>query len=234
LSLDADERPRPEDEAIAGALEALANPLRLAMLRDLRTPRMLTDVRLRPTAEGGPLLARQSVRRHLDRLLEARLLVARAPAADEPGATRYMVNHASLFALSEEVASLARLAPREEPSAATQTARLAASPLPAGPCLVLVHGPELGREFPLDADAPGPWRLGRRRDLEVPLDFDPYVSAVHAEVAREGTNHRLVDLPGSRNGTLLNFQALPRGARVLLRHGDVVGAGRSLLLYRAG
>lgn len=44
----------------------------------------------------------------------------------------------------------------------------------------------------------------------------------------------LEDLPGSRNGTTLNFLPLPRGGRSELHHGDLIGVGRSLRLFREG
>lgn len=50
-------------------------------------------------------------------------------------------------------------------------------------------------------------------------------------VARDGRS-LLLDLPGNRNGTLLNWKPLARGGVAELKAGDVVGVGRSLLVFR--
>ncbi|HWH08930.1 MAG TPA: helix-turn-helix domain-containing protein, partial [Candidatus Thermoplasmatota archaeon] len=64
-----------KDAALATTLAALANPVRLAILRQLRTPRALGDIRVlsdEPRGPGEPdrPLSRQAVRQHLDRLLD--------------------------------------------------------------------------------------------------------------------------------------------------------------------
>jgi hypothetical protein len=44
-----------------------------------------------------------------------------------------------------------------------------------------------------------------------------------------GAAHR-----GSKNGTMLDFQPLPRGGSAPLTNGDVVGVGRTNLVFRVG
>lgn len=222
-----------DDEALARAFEALANPMRLALLRDLRAPRTLGSIRVAPADGESPALARQSVRRHLDRLLDAGLLAVREPEGRNP---EYLASHQALYALSEELRALASLPPEVEPEVETAPAPGVAPPAPAGPCLVLVHGARLGHVYPLPS-APGrraEWVVGRRRGSPVALDFDPYASAENAVVEWDGASHHLRDLPGSTNGTQLNLRPLAAGARAPLRHGDLLGVGRSLLLFRAG
>lgn len=44
----------------------------------------------------------------------------------------------------------------------------------------------------------------------------------------------LRDLPGSHNGTRVNWRRLAAGEDVLLRPGDAAGVGRSVLIFRQG
>lgn len=229
----------PPDALLADALAALSSQARLSLLRELRVPRTLGEIELRATAEedeggGGRNISRQSVRKHLDRLLEVGVVVARETQRDYGGTTEYVVNHPQLYALSEAFRGLARLRPVTEPPLDTMHAGDAPAAPIRGPCLVLVKGLEEGKVFPLAPPAPtGGWVLGRRRDAEVSLDFDPFVSAENSVVEHAEGRHVLRDLAASRNGTVVNFRALPRGGSVALRHGDLVGVGRSILMFSA-
>jgi pSer/pThr/pTyr-binding forkhead associated (FHA) protein len=98
---------------------------------------------------------------------------------------------------------------------------------------VLVKGLDEGRFFPLAASQRKQWTIGRRRGLEVPLDFDPFVSTENAMISSEGGGFVIEDLPDSRNGTMVNFIALAKGERRVLKGADVIGVGRSLLVFRA-
>jgi len=64
------------------------------------------------------------------------------------------------------------------------------------------------------------------------LAYDPYVSHRHAEVVRRADEHRLIDLRTARNGTYLNWRRMPPGGDSVLQPGDIVGVGRSLLVFR--
>jgi pSer/pThr/pTyr-binding forkhead associated (FHA) protein len=100
---------------------------------------------------------------------------------------------------------------------------------------VLVHGVHEGHVFPLRAPpAAGGrgWIVGRAKDAAVSLDYDPYVSIENSEILRVGRQFRILDLRTSKNGTLLNWKRLPVGGESPLRTGDVIGVGRSLLLFR--
>lgn len=223
--------------AFAAALSVLGSPARLALLQQLRSPKLIRALEV----EGGERLgsgrahkiSRQAVREHLERLIEIGVVVSRETAAD--GAIEYIINHQKLFAISEEFRALARLRAAEEPEG--RTIREGPAP-PArfrieGPCLVLVKGLDEGRAFALNAAGPSEWVIGRRRGLPVSLDFDPFVSTEHACIVHEDGAFFVRDLLDSSNGTTLNFQLLPKGVRHNLSHGDVVGVGRSLLLFHA-
>lgn len=43
---------------------------------------------------------------------------------------------------------------------------------------------------------------------------------------------RIHDIRASRNGTLVNFEPIPTGGSAALRHGAVVSAGRTHLVFR--
>lgn len=215
------------DDVISDCFDALASPVRLRLLRRLRQPSPLAAIEVAgERAEAGATLARQTVRRHLDRLIEAGIVSVR----HEKGADEYVTNHQRLFVLSEGLRDFARLRPAVEPDEVTVPANPRALEGGGRHRLVLVRGLDEGTTFDL-ARGGSAWRIGRRRGLEVSLDYDPAVSSENALVRWEDGRHVLEDVVGSRNGTLHNFRRLQAGERVPLRHGDLVGVGRSLLLY---
>ena len=228
----------PQDSAFAQALEALSSTSRLALLRQLRTPKVLAEIQVKTAGPGDTArnISRQAVREHLDRLMEIGVVIAREAERDYGPTVEYAVNHQMLFALSEEFRGLARLRPAAEPEGATLHGKTPAAPgEQRGPALVMVKGLDEGKTFPLapPLQGKGEWIIGRRRGVHVPLDYDPFVSSENTAVLWEEGTHFLLDLPESRNGTLLNFQPLAKGLRRALRPGDVVGVGRSLLVFRA-
>jgi hypothetical protein len=147
------------------------------------------------------------------------------------------VNHQRLFALSEEFRTLAKIRPSSELSQPTiggpGLATAARSGL-EGPCLVLVKGIDEGKIFPLPGAAGGSheWIVGRKRSAGISLDFDPYVSSEHALIRCQSGAYSIEEYGDSRNGTFVNFTKLARGTRSALRHGDIIGVGRALLLFR--
>lgn len=227
----------PQDDALSRSLQALAHPSRLALLRQLRTPRTLREIQLRSTGqdEAGRSISRQAVREHLDRLIVIGVVHAREATREYGETTEYSLNHQALYAMSEELRGLARLRPASEPVAATVARPAAQEPrAPDGPCLVLVKGLDEGRSFPLaPTSARRAWTLGRRRGLDVSLDFDPFVSTENSVIAFEDGVYTIQDLPDSRNGTMVNFAVLSKGEKRALRTADVVGVGRTLLVFRA-
>lgn len=225
-------RPLPDDVALSTTLAALANPVRLALLRELRAPKTLSDIRVASDEEGAERpLSRQAVRQHLDRLLEVGA-VGRLEGERAAGSA-YLVEHRKLFAAAEQLRSLAALRPVDDALAdETVVARpTGAGPVSRGPRLVLVRGLGEGTVFPL-APPEEEWIIGRRRELAVGLDYDPFVSSENTILrrARDGA-FTVEDVPGSRNGTLVNFTRLREGASQKLKHGDVIGAGLSSLVF---
>ncbi|HEX2022920.1 MAG TPA: FHA domain-containing protein, partial [Candidatus Thermoplasmatota archaeon] len=77
----------------------------------------------------------------------------------------------------------------------------------------------------------GPWIVGRDPECEVHLPGDAFVSGKHAQIERHGGAHRVRDL-FSKNGTLLDWERLPAGEPRPLENGQVVGIGKTLLLFR--
>lgn len=224
------------DERLTDALAALANPMRLALLRKLRTPQALGDIDLKGASPEGPRpISRQGVKEHLTRLMDLGVVTAIPSEGDARSPVLYVTNHQAIFSIAEEMRLLARNRPAVEPQVETVRATGGAKPALRRDCLVLVKGPDEGRVFdlaPPPGDASAMWAIGRRRTAHVCLDFDAHVSADHAAIDWDGRHHHLRDLPTSRNGTTVNFGAVTKEAPVRLAHGDLVGVGRTLLLYR--
>lgn len=221
---------------LAQHLEALASPTRLDLLATLRTPRALSEIRVTPThsREGeNPErpLSRQGIQRHLDTLLDAGL-VERVPGETRARGDSFVLNHERLFALVDEIRSLARLrpvavaSPREtlDGRAATRAR------LPDAPRLLVAYGRDDGVAFGLDGPVGARWRIGRSASCEVRLDYDPYLSQEHARVVRTSSGYEIEDA-GSRNGTLLNWE--PLDGKRALASGDLVTVGRCVLVLQA-
>lgn len=230
--------PHREDidvERLSLYLKALAHPNRLELLWLLRIPTAPADVHLRPRRKDDALsqeraISRQAVLQHLESLEEVGV-VDRLP--EEPGVgQRRVLNQARLFALIEDLRALTLLRPQVRVDVDATLARLDGphGPWPLGPKLVLVAGPWEGHVFPLQG--PGPWTLGRSRAQHVSLAYDPYVSAEHALLLSGSGGTTLEQLPGARNPCQVNYTPLGKGERRRLRPGDVVGVGRSVLVYQ--
>jgi FHA domain len=72
--------------------------------------------------------------------------------------------------------------------------------------------------------------IGRRTTCDVPLEWDPHVSRVHAELERLGDEWTIFDDGMSSNGTFVNGEILR--ARRPLRDGDAIQVGETALLFR--
>jgi DNA-binding transcriptional ArsR family regulator len=224
------------DARLAEALACLAHPARLALARQLREPAPIGGIELWVDEEGGARrpMARQSVREHLDRLLDAGVVLARPSARDARSPVEYVVNHQVIFALAEETLALARLRPAVEPDVVTSAGAPAGpKPIPR-PALVVVKGLETGVAYDLAAPPgePRAWTIGRRRSADVCLDFDAQVSADHGLVRWTGSSYLVEDLPTSRNGMTLGFAALPKGKPTPVRDGSLLGVGRCVLTFQ--
>ncbi|MGB0651981.1 MAG: FHA domain-containing protein [Thermoplasmatota archaeon] len=230
----------PSDQ-LASALKVLGSPTRLQVLAALKLPRPLRELRVTPQddrAGSSPdrPIALTAVQKHI-RLLEKHGLVR---GDDEPRGRRYVVDRPRLYALAEAVSQLAALSGDHRLAGDRTIALDAASApeAPAGPRLTLVRGAYEGRSYALEEassrDGGDTWELGRAPDVAVSLDYDPYVSRRHAVIERTGTAYAVRDLQTSRNGTQVNWSWLEGPAPHALRPGDVLGVGRSFLVFADG
>jgi DNA-binding transcriptional ArsR family regulator len=222
---------------LARNLEALASETRLELLHALRHPTVLQDIRVAPSLTRGTenpdrALSRQAVARHLEQL-QAFGLVRRAHD-DERRADVYVLNHERVFAVVDEMRALARLRPvldvPIEPGETVDRGQGAAE-LPAGPRLLLAYGRDEGVAFALDRPPGARWRIGRGPECEVCLDYDPYLSTEHCIVARTSDAFTIQDAE-SRNGTWVNWVRLAAAESRPLAPGDLVTAGRTLLVFQ--
>lgn len=225
-------------DELAQDLTALSNPLRVRLLHLLTTPRYSEEI---AEALGR---TRQAATRHIEQL-EARGFIEPMEGWRETGPVReYQVVPKRLFALGMTVADLGRLEPEggpdvqrhdrtvqipEDMQGESEGPREDVEPVRSAR-LLLANGPEAGLVIDLDDEGPR-WTLGRDEDRTLALTWDPYVSARHAEVQVDPRGHVLVDV-NSFNGTILNFSTIPQGERVLLRPGDLLKLGHTLLVYQ--
>jgi DNA-binding transcriptional ArsR family regulator len=219
-------------ERLSSYLKALAHPARLEILYRLRIPATPGDIVVRPRRRDEGLsqerpMSRQSLMEHIEQL-EAVGVVDRVPGASND----FVTSPQHVFAIVEDMRKLSAIEPAMQVDVDATFAGVAdARPSwPAGPRLVLVSGPWEGRAFAL-AGA-GPWTVGRATGQSIALTYDPYASGECARVVREGGAVRLEPIAGARNPPQVNFT--PVAAARALRPGDVVGVGRSLLVYQEG
>lgn len=235
-------QPPVDYDGLAEDLAALAYPMRLELLDILRFPHTLNDIRIAPhrvEPGGNPErpAAKQTVQAHLDKLEDVGLVRSEPTVQAGKRVHSYVVAPQKLYAVTEDLRLLSLMyAGRGAAADATGTLAQPAHAAPVrGPRLVLVHGVYEGRAYPLDAKSrkESGWTIGRRADASVPLDYDPYVSVLNAEIVERDGAFLLRDEPASKNGTRLNWDDLPRGGERALESGDVIGVGRSLLVFRA-
>lgn len=213
-------------EALANDLKPLSNPKRLKLLHFLTEPHYLEEI------ASELKMARQSAQKHVDLLMDGGFLKKQQGRRDSGPVTEYLLRPQKLFTIHEEFGKLGVLEPVVEDEMLTRTQL--SSTAPAGrsvegvPRLRVVHGRTLGQTYELSGD--GPWMVGRDPKGDVTLDYDPFVSNRHAEIGREGDEFGISDA-FSTNGTRLNWEALDKGQSVPLRHGDVLGVGKTLLVF---
>ncbi len=230
-------------DALESALRALSYSSRLELLRLLRQPAALQDLQLAPRqVRSGEnpdrTISRQSLKAHLDKLIEVGLVQVQDPHAPGKRAKEYTVNPQRFYQLLEEFRKIG-LQTTGGPVTRDETVDLSQLRPPAmepGPKLLLVHGLAEGRIYPLETkdlvDGRG-WILGRKEGIPISLSYDPYVSLENAEILKtEDRGYDLLDLRTSKNGTWLNWNRLERGEKKRLTPGDVIGVGRSSLVFR--
>jgi len=227
--------PTLDARELASPLTVLGSEVRMAIVEQLRSPKILTEIEVSSSrSDRDKPLARQTVKEHLERLKEAGFVVSRQAERDHGTTTEYLLDHRSFYALGEHLSRLSEPAPADEPGGSTRHRRSARSGEPVeGPALVLVKGAEPGTSWRLGPKQGPTWTIGRRREADISMHFDPFVSADNSRIRhREGT-FTVEDLPTSRNGTHLNFTPIDEGAEHELADGDLVAVGASVLVYRA-
>ncbi len=231
-------------DALEEFLRALAYGSRLELVRLLHRPRALADIRLtprqvRPGENPARTVSRQTLQAHLDKLVEVGLVVAQD--AREPGrrGKEYAWNPQRFYQVLEEFRKVGVIV-EDGWVGRDATVDLGApsrTALASGPKLMLVRGLSEGQVFPLlqrDLHDGRGWIIGRKPDLHVSLTYDPFVSLENAEILPDGDGgFAIVDLRTSKNGTTLNWRRLDKESGVNLVPGDVIGVGRSALVFRA-
>lgn len=213
-------------EALSSDLKPLSNPKRLKLLHFLTEPHYLEEI------ASELKMARQSAQKHVDLLLEGGFIEKRQGQRDSGPVTEYILRPQKLFTIHEEFGKLGVLEPVVEDEMLTRTqlssTAVSGRSVEGVPRLRVVHGRTLGTTFELSGE--GPWMAGRDPKAHITLDYDPFASNRHAEVRREDEGFSITDA-FSTNGTYLNWEELEKGQTVPLKHGDVVGVGKTLMVF---
>lgn len=223
-------------ESLAEDLDALSNIQRLRLLHLLTRPRYAEEI---ADALG---MSRQSALKHIEKLQERGFVRPLHGRRSTGPVIEFLVVPQRLFATGVAIGDLGNLEPEGGPTVRSDDRTVvldkAGTPMetggPAGESrsahLLLINGPAAGSRFQLQGDG-NRWTLGRDEDRSLRLAHDPFISGRHAEIQSDGPGHVLVDV-FSANGTFLNFARIPRGGRVPLKVGDVVGLGHTFLAYQ--
>ncbi len=239
-----------DTERLSNVLSTLGNRQRLDILRQLTTPKNVGEIdasREQEEKDGEVRtvnLTRQAILSHIDKLQDVGLVDTRVAQGEGSHTKEYFTREDHLFMVLEEVRTLGNLAmdsgtggvpdrtlvQRQEPETPDHEDALAQ--------LILIRGIREGRVFPLHSKAdPAQWWIGRERQVgdeqvDVPLEYDLFISRKHAVLSHEDKRFMLRDAE-SLNGTVVNWnRELRGGEEIELEHGDVIGVGRSLLLFR--
>lgn len=205
--------------------EALASPLRVALLHRLATPAFMPEL----AKEFG--VTRQALKRHLEALEAVELVQTQRARRGALPAQQYVASPLGLFAFKEGVLGIALPpAPKLSEAAQTRLASMPSRPRAPGPGLLLVHGDAPGRWYPLAQGSN--WIVGRSPRDDVSISYDPFASMRHALVASSSQGWTITDL-NSTNGTFVDFTRLPPGQPRPIRAGSVVTVGRSHLAFQA-
>lgn len=223
-------------ENLAADLDALSNLQRLRLLHLLTRPRYAEEI-----AESLGM-SRQSALKHIEKLEERGFVRAIHGRRATGPVIEYLVVPQRLFASGVAIGDLGKLEPEGGPQVrfdektvvldgASAGAPAAATALsPASGHVLIASGPSAGARFGLEGDRQR-WTIGRDDDRDLRMTHDPFISGRHAEIQLDRTGFALIDV-FSANGTFLNFARLPRGGRVLLRPGDVLGVGHTILVFQ--
>jgi DNA-binding transcriptional ArsR family regulator len=228
---------------VAACFKALAHPNRLKLLEELARPRTVREIELHPARDGerDRVLTTQGVRHHLRQLEECGLVRVADSRQLEGTNFTYESDPRRLFQAAELALALASGArAREWPRNGNGNGSGSRGHTPrgndvSGPRLTLCHGVDSGRVFSLRrADLPGEdlgWVIGNGAEAHVSLEYDRDVASHHCEILPTSDGFELLDLRASSGSTHLNWERRQRGGEAELAHGDMIGVGRSLLLF---
>lgn len=225
-------------ELVAQRLGPLGSAVRLRLLRFLTQPHYLEEI------ASHLKMNRFAAKRHVDVLLRIGLIRSVAGHRESGPVRDYLVAPEAFFELYDAVRVVGELRPARDtfsgslPAALNRTRVAPASADPGRarspfPYFVVVYGAEIGRVHALVPRPEGTlrWGIGRDSKAEVPLETDPFVSNRHARISRHGSDYVLTDTYSS-NGTWINWDRIPEGESATLEQGDVVGVGKTLLIFR--
>lgn len=218
----------PRLEELARMLRPLSSPVRLQLLRYLSTSGTIEEI----AVHLG--ISRQAARKHVDKLLETGALIKQRSVGKPLPVMGYTANPQALFAIYDQIEKLGDM-DVQHPSLMMTRAALNKGrkepPVPqSGTMLIVVRGLLNGRRFALDGVNAREWALGRDERCDFTLLYDPWVSKRHMLIKKTDARYVLHDLR-STNGTIHNMNALPKGADVGLKDGDIIGVGRSVMVF---
>lgn len=230
----------PDFDELEDALRVVGYRARLEILHQLRYPKAIGDLRVaarqRTGGHAASLMARQSVAEHLQKLVD--LGVVRTPPANGvEGPREFVVNTQRFYQIVEDFRSVGTILATRTAASMDDTVDRSGSLPPvkpvSGPRLVLAHGLLEGKAFPLveATQEDGAWWIGRRTGCAVTLDYDPFVSLRNSAIVHAEGEWVVRDSGQSRNGTRVDWQAVDDKGHAL-RPGNIVGVGRSLLVFQ--
>ncbi len=203
-------------EGLSTWLQPLSNPVRLQLLAFLRQPHYLEEI------ASHLRMSHQAARKHVNQLKQAGLV--RPSARSDTSIVEYTIDTTGLLRFNREMEGLCSLL-HDDPGALGRTP---SPPRLERPCLTIVRGHPTGAHIPLRNGHPV--TIGRDPASAVAITHDPQVDLRHAELRSDPDGWSVMDL-ASDHGTWHNWRPLPRGGQRPLQHGDVVGIGRTMLLF---
>ncbi len=138
--------------------------------------------------------------------------------------------HGDVIRLYVPILNFSAIVTEEEEAAARRTGTLIVQASGSGqPKLLVTAGPQEGHEFPMIQDIMTVGRATQDTAWDIALQ-DRAISRPHCRFSKKPEGWVIMDL-GSANGTMLNGAPVTADPR-LLKDGDVVAVGETMLLFR--
>lgn len=138
--------------------------------------------------------------------------------------------HGDVIRLYVPILNFSAIVTEEEEEAARRTGTLIVQTSGGGqPKLLVTAGPQEGHEFPMIQDVMTVGRATQDTAWDIALQ-DRAISRPHCRFSKKPDGWTIMDL-GSANGTMLNGTPVTADPR-LLKDGDVVAVGETMLLFR--